>query len=216
VKHTFWSADNAEIISCKDKLYELVQSIFCLTPEQFFTLYEDRSQKEFPRNEFMISIEEVRKLQQHIELDLSLPGMEGVLTQNGLYIPLSCRNAMIYVSECVMKVMQGSNYFGVARVNSVLNSSKQIIIDDSSAAFNVNGEIRADEVYPLIDAIGQENILLLRIHRDGCTFEADSRRYVPDGVVTNTIDVYNNTSEEGYLKSTSKIVFDFVNSRLED
>ena len=41
-----------------------------------------------------------------------------------------------------------------------------------------------------------------------------SKRYVPNGVITNTIDVYNNGSEKDYLRDTSKIVFDFVNSRL--
>jgi hypothetical protein len=55
-----------------------------------------------------------------------------------------------------------------------------------------------------------ENILLIRIHRDGYTFEGDSRDYIPDGVITNTVDIDNNGTLEDYLKKVETVVRGFI------
>jgi hypothetical protein len=119
---------------------------------------------------------------------------------------------MIYVSEIVCKPRFGYDYFGKARALSVQDN--EVILDDSCSAFlNDSGVISAEEIYPLIDRIGENNILLIRVHRSTCNFNNDSRRYVPDGVVTNTIDVYNDGDEEKYLQFMKDTICDFVDLR---
>ena len=93
------------------------------------------------------------------------------------------------------------------------NSSDLLHIDDSASAFNIDGDIVCDEVPPLIEKLGQENVLLIRIHREGFTFEGDSREYVPDGVVYNTIDLYN-VDEEEFYEEVLRTVKSFVGGEL--
>jgi hypothetical protein len=109
---------------------------------------------------------------------------------------------MICVSECLMKPKFGTEYFGQARVNKIKRNEGYDFCDSSTGFI--------DELYPLIDYLGQENILLFRIYRDGYTFEGDSRNYIPDGVITNTVDVYNNGTEQEYFDKVEAIVRGFL------
>lgn len=60
----------------------------------------------------------------------------------------------------------------------------------------------AEEALPLIDLFGAKNVLLVRIFRDGKTFDGDSRSYiylknVPTITVTNSnIDTYQTTIDD--------------------
>jgi len=202
-----------EVISCKDKLYKLVQEMFCVSPSRFWEIYNDRTLKEVPLPEFNVHLtsEDCCRLMNALGYNVWTDDKErnrNVITGD---LWLSVREAMIYLSECIMKPRMGTDYFGKARVASVLTSPHHLILDDSASAFEVNGEVRADEIYPLIKAVGQENILLLRIHREVCSFDNDSRRYVPDGVVDNTVDVYNEEGKiQDYLIKATDIILDFA------
>ena len=124
---------------------------------------------------------------------------------------LSVREALIYTSEVLCKEHFGSDVFGHNRANAIQEG--ETIIDDSTAAFDVNGKIVADEIYPLIDRIGNENILLIRIHREGFDFSGDSRRYVPDGVCKNTVDIYN-VDELEFYQEVDKVVTEFLSDNV--
>jgi hypothetical protein len=118
---------------------------------------------------------------------------------DGIY--LSQREAMIYISEVVMKPKFSNNYFGVARAKAIQDGE---IAVDSSTGF-------VEELPPLIERLGQENILLIRIHREGTTFEGDSRNYIPDGVITNTVDVNSVYGElTKYLEDVENVVSKFL------
>jgi hypothetical protein len=84
---------------------------------------------------------------------------------------LSRREALIHVSEVVIKPKYGNAYFGTVaaeQINSV-----------SDYCFSDGGFV--DEIYPLINTIGVDNICIVQLYRDGCSYSNDSRSYV-DGI----------------------------------
>lgn len=185
---------------CKDKLHLLTREFFCLTEERYWQIYNARSLKEKALEDFNVTLlpDEYLKLHRMLSFQgLSLDGFDGV----NVKVSMSIREAMIYVSEIICKPRFGNNYFGVARAKSILEGE---IIVDGSTGFQ-------EELPPLIERVGKDNILLLRIHREGCTFEGDSRSLIPDGVIKYTVDVYNNSTEEAYLESVYKTVKRFLN-----
>ena len=85
----------------------------------------------------------------------------------------SPRQALIYVSEEVVKPAFGQDYFG--------RYAAQRLTPGALHVFSDGGFIK--EIQPVIDAVGPENFLLVQLHRDGFSFEGDSRRYIPTGSV---------------------------------
>lgn len=67
----------------------------------------------------------------------------------------------------------------------------------------------AEEVGPVTEHFGMENILLLRIHRPGFDFTGDSRSYL-HGVVPNEADVDNDSTVEEFHRKLHSIVGDFL------
>lgn len=216
---------------CKEALHQLTITLFGVSPERYWEIYNTRELKEVPLPEFHVSIngKEDEDLLAGI-LGYTLEGIEvdpddtweelwinrfkgaDPATMN---INLSIREAMIYVSEVVVKPRWGQDWFGKERVRKMesvgwsyvdLDTGKEtpILFTDDSCAF-------VDELHPLIEHLGQENILLIRIHRDGFTFDGDSRNYIPDGVITNTIDIENNSTEQDYFDKVDQEVNKWLN-----
>ena len=122
---------------------------------------------------------------------------------------LSPRQALIKVSEGVIKPNYGKDYFGKAALKQALNSHNNF--GSNLCVFSDGGFI--EELKPMLDYLGKDNILIVRIHREGYTFEGDSRNYLPDSDDYNTINIYNNgTLEELFLKAKS-IVGEFVGDK---
>lgn len=205
-----------KVKSCKDKLHTLTREFFCVPEERYWEIYNDRTLKECPLPEFRVRADSDETWELLWRLGCRRDDLiKETIVARGWYDTnwkcLSIREAIIYMSEVIVKPRMGSDYFGVARALSV--QADEIIVDDSTAAFSVNGEIRCDEVAPLIGRIGVDNTLLIRIHRDGLTFDGDSREYVPDGVVPNTVDIYNNGTEQEYYLKVEEVVNDFIKQR---
>lgn len=190
----------------KDKLHLLTREFFCLSEKRYWEIYNDRSLKEEALEDFQVylTVEEGKALEKVLGCNFGniySDKNSASRMSKSPYWNLSIREAMIYVSEIICKPRFGKNYFGESRAKSVKGGE---IITDGSTGFQ-------EELPPLIERLGQENIILLRVHRDGCTFEGDSRNWIPDGVITNTVDVYNNGSEESYLRQVENIVRGFLN-----
>ena len=196
---------------CKEALHKLTMMLFGVDPDRYWEIYNTRELKEVPLPEFsaILLYIEVCKMQ-----DLVGRWAAKDIFGSRRKVEFTIREAMIYVSEIVVKPRWGDDWFGKERVRKMdkvgwscvdLDTGKETptLFTDDSAAF-------VDELYPLIDYVGQENILLLRIHRDGFTFEGDSRNYIPDGIITNTIDVYNNGTEQEYFNDVEKLVKRFI------
>lgn len=121
-------------------------------------------------------------------------------------VQLSIRQAMIYLSEVIIKSRLGGDYFGRARMALIKQNWSQIYYDDSSSCFNGD----SSELDGLVEHFGEDNILLIRIKGRG-TFEGDSRSYHPDGVVKHTVDLWNDKDEDSFLEAGSKIIEEFLN-----
>lgn len=192
------------IRSCKDHLHTLTREFFCVSEERYWEIYNDRILKESPLKDFEVKLTDEENHLMYLKAGRYVAASADFSTY------LSIREAMIYMSEVIIKPRMGSAYFGKARALSV--QPNEVFLDDSTAAFDVDGEILCDEVYPLIEKIGQDNILLLRLHREGFDFTGDSRRYVPDGVCKNTVDIYN-VDELEFYQEVEGVVNDFIQQR---
>lgn len=94
---------------------------------------------------------------------------------------ISKRDALIHVSENVIKPSFGNDIFGKLAADNLPEG----LVFFSDGGF-------PDEVQPIVDKVGIENILIVHIKRDGCTFEGDSRDYINiEGV--KTVIVENDT-----------------------
>lgn len=188
---------------CKNSLHQLTMKLFNVPEKRYWEIYNSRELKEVPLVEFVIEIpdSELEALEDLVgflsEDQVESVGWKTTMTQ------LSIRQAMIYVSEILIKPRFGEDYFGLARANEV--ESNEVVIDDSCGFL--------EELPPLIDKIGNENILLVRIHQYGKDFSGDSRKYIPEGVLTNVVDIWNNGSEQEYLDKVLDVVKEFLEEK---
>lgn len=106
----------------------------------------------------------------------------------------SPREHMIHTSEKLIKPVYGEDYFGIALANS-LQEGLNVVSD--------GGFI--DELQPVIEAVGKENVLIVRVHRDGCDFSADSRDYLYDTGCLE-VDLENDSTLEDYLENLENLV----------
>lgn len=86
---------------------------------------------------------------------------------------LSRREAMIYVSEEFIKPKYGSDYFG-NKLASSIEKGMSVCISDGGFI---------EELQPVINKVGVENVTLVQLTRDGCDFSSDSRRYFDGEIV---------------------------------
>lgn len=206
-----WTIEYAE---CKDHLHGLMYKLFNINSgnsDEYWEIYNTRELKNSPNEMFTIKVDCFLTMDRFLTaLNSGKPYFGGnqrlselqQLQTLGQPLVLTIREAMIYVSEVICKPLFGEDYFGKVRGQSLLDDwgfteehdlVSPIIYVDSSAAF-------VEELNPLIEELGQEHILLLRIRRDGYEFGAgDSRKYIPDGVIDNTADIHNNGTEQEYF-----------------
>lgn len=88
-----------------------------------------------------------------------------------LFYDLTPREAYIAVSEHLCKRMFGHEFFGTIIAEKVqkYKDVRMWVVTDCGFA---------PECQPIIRTVGPENVTLLRLHRQGCDFAGDSRRYV--------------------------------------
>ncbi len=198
-KHLWFDA------SCKVHLYKLVQDFFLVSEQRFWEIYNDRELKEKPMPEFKAKIPLVQLNLMEKVYGMELEADAYKITNYCTRVLFSIRQAMIYISEFVMKPLFGVNYFGKARMTLIKQNPSRLYYDDSSSCFNGD----SSELDGLVEHFGEDNILLIRIKGRG-TFDGDSRSYHPDGVVKNTVDLWNDKDEQSFLEAGSKIIEEFL------
>lgn len=102
---------------------------------------------------------------------------------------MSRREAMIYVSEKVIKPRKGLDYFGKQVANEIKDGVDYAISD--------GGFI--DELVPVINKVGSENFILVQLTRDGCDYSSDSRRYFDGNVVFEYINQKTTPIQSKYV-----------------
>lgn len=130
---------------------------------------------------------------------------------------LSRREALIYVSEEIIKPIKGKGYFGES-VAQCIEEDKHYVISDSGFV---------EELKPIVEKVGAENVVIIQIAREGCDYSNDSRRYLsgmlkkiytigaptsideqyilPEQVDVQTYRVHNNGTIRNYHDTLSNI-----------
>lgn len=118
----------------------------------------------------------------------------------------SQRDFLIHMSENVIKPSFGKDAFGKAFVNS-LPEEGIVFVSDSGFP---------EELQPVIDHVGAENVLVIRIQREGCSFEGDSRDYLTPEMFDDKVKFYqivNNGTEEEFLEGVEEFVEIWLNAK---
>lgn len=110
---------------------------------------------------------------------------------------MDCRSFMIQISENFIKPLFGKDHFGTLATNQV---------QEGLNIFTDGGFL--EETETIVDEFGQRHVKLIRLHREGCTFEGDSRDYIYDKVVRQTYDV---TLETGDIEGSVQKLMDILN-----
>ena len=119
-----------------------------------------------------------------------------------LFNGLSPREALIHVSENVIKPILGKSYFGDYMANNLSEGINVI----SDCGF-------MDELRPIIQKIGVKKCLLIKIKREGYNFSEDSRSEITDNYMNiKTININNNKELfDLFNEVDSKIIFEYSN-----
>lgn len=112
---------------------------------------------------------------------------------------LSPRQAMIRASEGVIKPNYGQNYFGVLAAKA--------LVDHKINVFTDSGFV--EEVPPIIDSVGKENVLLIKIEGRG-SFGGDSRGFLPTEMFGTSYTIGNTGSLKFLLDTTERLVWDWA------
>lgn len=128
-------------------------------------------------------------------------------TPDPVFLGKSCRQVQIDISEVYMKPMHGEDVFGKFLAKTIDNESENydnFFVSDSG--FRPEAEV-------LINEYGPQNVLLLRLIREGKTYEGDSRNYINlDDLDVKSFDIQN---IEGDVNTTVKEVEAIINKFLK-
>lgn len=123
------------------------------------------------------------------------------------FLGSSCRQVQIDISEVYMKKVHGEKVFGHLLVADIERKEKQGI-----EVFLVSDSGFRPEAEVLVEEFGPQNVLLVRIHREGKTYQGDSRNYIElEDLGVKTIDLDNinndiNQTMDTLLKEINKFV----------
>ena len=90
------------------------------------------------------------------------------------FFGLSCRQAQINISESFLKLIHDNRIFGnilSSRISDLRDNNCEDNIFVSDSGFRPEAEV-------LVEKFGAENVILIRLHREGHTYEGDSRSYI--------------------------------------
>ena len=116
-----------------------------------------------------------------------------------IYGGRSCRQALIYVSEVVMKPNFGNSYFGKAAADRIQPGEITVFSDSGFV----------EEAECVIDKVGAENVLLLRIWGRG-SYEGDSRDFLPTEMFQRYAQVQNDGTVEDFVNWAFRSIRHFL------
>jgi hypothetical protein len=157
--------------------------------------------KEFKETLFNIALSiapmtESRWWEIYLNEDPNLPTKDTLLEELG---ELSQRQFLIRISENWVKPVFGKSYFGIKAAEGITQGNYFF----SDSGFK-------EEAIPLIDKVGEENILLVKIYRPGHTFSGDSRNYLPEKLFKYNAWIENDGTLEDYKESLIHVVKGFL------
>ena len=189
--------------SFKDALYVDTAKYFNIDVKDLVDHHNDRSLKEIPSE--MFCKYEKHSLKQYM---LGLLYVVGALFNIRSLMSLgyySSREALIHVSENIVKPKQGNDFYGRKLVERVEASSERYVFV-ADGGFN-------SEIVPLLEA--GYNVYIVQLERNGATFENDSRKLLTEDDFKEYnnikfIKMYNNGSLDDLYKTITDFSFDLV------
>ena len=80
---------------------------------------------------------------------------------------MSRREAMIHVSENIIKPKKGLDYFGQSVANEIFEGNNYALADGGFV----------EELEPIVQKVGKENVVIVQLTREGHDYSTDSRKY---------------------------------------
>lgn len=147
------------------------------------------------------------------EFDLD---QEKKISPSNVFLGKTCRQVQIDISEQYMKPMHGQDVFGKFLAATL---ERKVEAGDGNEIFLVSDSGFKPEAEVLIEQFGSQNVMLVRIHRDGFIFDKDpespkydSRNYIDlDEQEVHSLDVDNinndiNTTMEVLMSAIKKFI----------
>ena len=198
-----------EILAFKDELYKDTAEYFNIDVKDLIEHHSDRSLKEIPYELFPKY--EKHSLKQYTLAFLYVIGALfniRSLMSLGYY---SSREALIHVSENIVKPKQGNDFYGRKLVERIEASSERYV-------FVADGGF-VKELVPILEA--GYKVYIVQLERNGATFENDSRKLLTeddfkgeDGDMKyknlKFIKMDNNGSLDDLYKTITDFSFDLV------
>ena len=150
-------------LAFKDELYKDTANYFNIDVEDLVEYHSDRSLKEKPS--LLFAKYQRESLKQYF---FSLLYVVGALINNRYLMSLgyySSREALIFVSEAVVKPVKSKDYYGKKLVEKIEDSSERFYFVSDSGYFEEASSV-ADKGY---------RVIIAQLIRSGATFEGDSR-----------------------------------------
>lgn len=192
-----------KILAFKDELYKDTAEYFNIDVEDLILYHADRELKEIP--DLMFGKFQNDSLKQYF---FGLLYVIGVLLNNRYLMSLGCyssREALIHVSENLVKPEKGKDYYGKKLVEKIENSSERFYFVPDSG-FLDEATMVADKGY---------NVYIVHLERSGATFEGDSRKLLNkddfkeySNIKFTTIS--NNGSLDDLYENIKEFSFDLV------
>lgn len=102
---------------------------------------------------------------------------------------MSCREAMIHVSENIIKPKEGLDYFGKL-VADEIDLHKNYCVSDGGFVH---------ELIPVINKVSSDNFILVQLTRSGHDYSSDSRRYLDGHLYKEYIVTHQTPVESKYV-----------------
>lgn len=116
----------------------------------------------------------------------------------------SPRGALIHTSEDVVKPHFGKDFFGKALAESI--TTEITFVSDSGFL---------DELLPVINKVGAENVLVVRVIRPGYTFVGDSRDFLSHVELKKLGVEYKDIVNKSTLEDFKQEVQDYVSNWIQ-
>lgn len=116
----------------------------------------------------------------------------------------TARELLIYVSEQCIKPAYGKDYFGIDVGDKIKKTdNKYFVISDSGFVDELHAMIKSAE-------FTGDNITIIRLFKEGCNFDNDSRDYIPTEVIESLNiachDIYNDSTIDAFSDVVCNIV----------
>lgn len=189
--------------SFKEALYVDTAKYFDIDVNDLIEHHNDRSLKEIPYELF--NKYEKHSLKQYV---LALLYVIGALFNIRSLMSLgyySSREALIHVSENIVKPKQGNDFYGRKLVETIEASSERYV-------FVADGGFK-EEATPLLEA--GYNVYIVQLERNGATFENDSRKLLTEDDFKDYSNIkfttiINNGSLDDLYDNIREFAFDLV------